>query len=141
MTNPSDPASWMLEQHEGAAADIRQEDGCLRVDVKRSGSERWHVQLFQPGKGLAPGKTYVLRFQVKASTPRKTTIITVQGANEPWQVLGGMAEVDIATSWKQYALKFTVNSDASGPMRAPLFQLGDTQGAVWLRNLTLTEAK
>lgn len=141
MVNANEPASWTLEPHENVQAEIRQEDGGVRVDVNRNSNERWHLQLHQMDKSLIPGKAYVLKFQARASAPRKMGVVTVQQQDDPWRNYGGSTDVDLTTTWKQYTLKFRVVPDATGKMRAPTLQLGDATGSVWLRNFTLVEAK
>jgi len=104
---------WNLEQHEGAAAQIKTADGVLRVDVQKTGPQPWHVQFNQAGLHFRQGETYTATFRARAATPRKISVNASQ-AHEPWAVLGSK-EFALTPEWQSCSLTFAASqSDDRG---------------------------
>ena len=104
---------WNLEQHEGAAAQIKAGDGILRVDVQKTGPQPWHVQFNQAALHFDQGETYTATFRARAATPRKISVNASQ-THEPWIVLGSK-EFALTPEWRSYSFTFAASlSDDRG---------------------------
>ena len=101
---------WNLEQHEGAAAQIKVSDGVLRVDVQKTGAQPWHVQFNQAGIRFQEGQTYTAAFRARAAAPRKLSVNASQ-AHEPWTELG-RHDFALTTEWQPYSFTFTAEHGA-----------------------------
>ncbi len=101
--------SWYFEQHEGAVAETAAKDGVLRVDVRKTGPQGWHVQGYQSGLKLTGGEPLALTFRARSEVPRRVTISAMQ-AHEPWKVLAS-AEIELGSEWRPFRVIFTPGAD------------------------------
>ena len=125
---------WNLEQHEGAAAQIKAGDGVLRVDVQKTGAQPWHVQFNQAGLHFQQGETYTAAFRARAAAPRKISVNASQ-AHEPWTVLGSK-EFALTPEWQTYAFTFAASqSDDRG--RLSFSGLATATGACEVADISL----
>jgi len=125
---------WNLEQHEGAAAQIKTGDGVLRVDVQKTGAQPWHVQFNQAGLHFQQGETYTATFRARAAAPRKISVNASQ-AHEPWTVLGSK-EFALTPEWQTYSFTFAASeSDDRG--RLSFSGLATATGACEVADISL----
>ncbi len=100
---------WYFEQHEGAVAETAAKDGVLRVDVRKTSTQGWHVQGYQSGLKLTGGEPLALTFRARAEAKRRITISAMQ-AHEPWKVLAS-TEVEAGSEWQPFRVIFTPSAD------------------------------
>jgi glucose/arabinose dehydrogenase len=107
----------------------------LRMDIGTPSSD-WYVQLRQPNVPLAAGDTHTLSFDARASSPRSVRVAFQQNvapyAKEFQQSFA------ITTGWTRYSATFSLAT--ADPSSLFNINVGDTQGSVWLDNVTLTAA-
>ncbi len=101
---------WTLEQHAGAKASVRAEDGAAVLRVEKSGSEAWHVQFNQPGLKVARGAVYTAAFRASADRPRKVSVALAQ-AHAPWAALGLQAELALDREPRTHRFTFVAPDD------------------------------
>lgn len=137
----NDPAAWKLEAQQGGAAAIRQEEGGLRVDITAATSQAWHVQLFQDKKQIPDGTPCVVRFTAKASAPRPIRVSS-QGSVSPWKLtIKTQPQVNLTTQWQQFTVSLPQQNPQNEIVRMPMFQMGDTAGTVWIKDVSVTDGK
>lgn len=130
------PKNWIMEQHAGAVAVLSNADNALRVKVERPGTSDWHVQMYMvPPELKAPGR-YTLEFVMRADAPRKIPFAVTRHA-PPYSGYVGTA-IAVDTGWKRYKVKFTLKELLPGLTRVPVFHVGNTTGAIWIRSMSLT---
>jgi hypothetical protein len=131
--------SWRLEQHEQGKAAMSVDGEALVIDVTNVDGEAWHVQIFQTGLALKNGTEYVFTFKAKAAADRE--IQANAGIDqEDWHLIGLDEAVQLEKDWKDYKLTFSVSEAVEKNNRIG-FQLGQSKGKVWLKDVTLTVAK
>ena len=72
-----------IKVQEGIQARVGVEKGVLRFQVKRPGSNMYHVHIYQPGLTLEKGQRYTISARMKASSPRKADFLAVHQGS-PW---------------------------------------------------------
>lgn len=134
----ADPASWRLEQHEGAKGTIAAAEGAIVLDVTNDTGTEWHVQVFQTGLDLKDGKEYVFTFKARADADRP--IKANAGIDEDdWHFIGLDEELNLGKEWKEYSLKFTVSDPRAGKNRIG-FILGMAKGKIYVKDAVLKPA-
>lgn len=110
-------ASWQLDVH-NAQSQARLEfpierGGQMRVVIDRlADTTWWGVQLNQTPLPFIRSRSYVLKFQARASRPRTIAVAVSQG-HPPWDGLGYSREVVLDTTWRRFEERFSVQSDDS----------------------------
>ena len=104
----SQAAEWILEQHQGARAELNVETNVLSIRVLQPGREGWHVQFNQSGLRVRAGGLYTARFRMAADRPRQVTVTLMQ-AHDPWKNLASPYAIQIGPEWKDFELVFEVN--------------------------------
>jgi hypothetical protein len=131
------PASWRLEQHESAKAEMTVDGDAIVIDTKVVDGTDWHVQAIQTSLDLTDGKDYVLTFKAKASAARS---VPVNGSidQDDWHAIGLGETAELTTDWKDFKYEFKAEQTAKAKNRIG-FLLGGDKGKVWLKEVVLAE--
>jgi len=136
LAKPSkDLATWRLEQHETAKADIAAADDGIVVEVKETTGTDWHVQVVQTNLDLAEGKDYTLTFKAKASADRAVPVNAMIDQDD-WHAIGLSESADLTTDWKDFKYEFKAEGIVKDKNRIS-FILGSDKGKVWIKDLVL----
>src|SRR5574344_3094534 len=94
-------SSWNIEHQGGSDAALMQKGTTLTVQVKKNGSQSWHVQLDNGSWPIEGNKMYTLTFRAKAS---KNTMINVNVMmnHDPWNNLNFSRDLALTQSWQLY---------------------------------------
>lgn len=130
-----DLASWRLEQHEGAKADIAAADDGIVVTVKETTGTDWHVQVVQASLDLVEGKEYTLTFKAKAS-PDRSVPVNAMIDQEDWHQIGLAETAELTGDWKDFKYEFKAEGVAKEKNRIS-FILGGDKGKIWIKDLVL----
>ena len=127
--------SWSLavDSRGSAKATLARVDGVAVIDVTAT-SVDWHVDFHQRDRTLEKGKSYVLRFQARASEPRVIALSSQKGVVN-WRNYGLSQKVTAGTEWQDFAVTFEANETANDA-RIQFF-LGAQTGQVWIDNVSL----
>lgn len=131
--------NWRLEQHEEAKATLSVDGDAIVVEVTNADYEAWHIQLFQTGLDLKNGKEYVVTYKAKAGESREIHVVAGIDQDD-WRLIGLDEAVSLGTDWQDFKSTFTVSDPVEKTNRIG-FQLGQSKGKVWFKDVTLKEAK
>jgi len=96
---------WNWETDRNTDAPIKNENGVLRLDVRKKGDVDWHPQLVASSFSVKRNEIYTL--EVKAKASKDTMVgIGVRMNHEPWEGLGFDAQMKFSTDWQTF--RFTV---------------------------------
>ncbi len=133
-------SSWWQDWGDVPNASVNLVNGAVEITADKGGDANWAIQFKQPAVNLTLGKTYLLRFDAKASVARDINAVffsSVTNINylEPSSIMLG-------TEFKTIELMFTMTNDS---IAAELqFLLGNTAnfapGTVTIDNVALLEA-
>lgn len=133
--------SWVLNVNAPAAATLTpvsdtKADGNYseRVNITRSSSNTYLVQLRQDNLSIIAGKTYTLTFWAKASKNRSIDV-GIQKSLSPYTTYAGKAQ-NINKNWTKYTFTFTAT--ATDPQVFLRFNLAQTTSTTWIDGVTLT---
>lgn len=131
------PGKWMVESHENTRAELKGEDGGVRVNILQADADRWHVQMYEVASGLKPGKKYELSVALRASAAR-TVVFTVQEVGGSYRALLPQTKITIGTEWRTYKIRFATPDPVPAQVRVPVLHIGEV-GSVWVRPPVLNE--
>lgn len=131
--------NWRLEQHEEAKATLSVDGDAVLVDVTNVDYEAWHIQLFQTGLDLKNGKEYVVTYKAKVSESCEIHIVAGIDQDD-WHLIGLDDAVSLGTDWQDFKSTFTVSDPVEKTNRIG-FQLGQSKGKVWFKDVILKETK
>ena len=100
---------WHLEQHHGARAALTTTNDTLRLDITKTGTENWHVQLNQAGVRVERGHTYTISFRAKTDARRKLSVGLSQ-THDPWRSLAHTS-VRLTRDWQTFTLPVSPDAD------------------------------
>jgi hypothetical protein len=131
---------WFLTVKGNAQATVMQDsttkvDGAYsgKVNITKSSSTDWYIQLGQGSLPLTKGRTYTISFWAKASKSR-TGRINLQQDFSPWT--GYLSQTfNLTTNWKQYSYTFTSPVTLSDSLFT--FNLAQTTGQVWVDKVSM----
>ncbi len=131
---------WVVEQHEQAAAQaaVVMEAGgerALQVNVTRTSSAGWHVQVNQPGLSVHKGELYTVGLEAMADHAGKIGV-TMGQAHAPWQPLGLDTSLTVDGTWHKLTVTFEATADDANA-RLNISGLGMRVGRYEFRNVTL----
>lgn len=137
LRKPSRPANWVCGVYGSALASVNQEpDGAISVRVARTGTEAWHVQLFQNRLALQEGVKYTIKFRAKSDAPRTYTCTV--GTDVPdWHNVSPTFDVPTTTQYQQYRFEFIATKVVPDSSRGPQFFLGMIPGTLYLADVAL----
>ncbi|MCF0242774.1 MAG: carbohydrate binding domain-containing protein [Treponema sp.] len=129
---------WNLEQHEGAKASFSDNGSTKIIDIKKNGTQSWHVQFNTPKLQIDEEKVYTVSFKAKASKKCDFNL-SVMMAHDPWSGLGFNKKVTLDTKWNEYTIILAgLKSDSNA--RLNIGELGFLSGTkIEFQNLKMSE--
>ena len=137
LKNAEKPESWRTETHDAAKAKTTVDDESLKVDITAADGTDWHIQLVYTALNLKDGKEYVLKFKGRAESDRQVPVNAMIDQDD-WHQIGLSETADFTKEWKTFEYEFKADQTVASKNRISLI-LGGDKGAVWIRNVTLTE--
>ena len=134
---------WTLELHQPAAATAKVSGDApadLRgarsvcVDVRKIGTEPWHVRFEQLGLKLSAKQGYTATWWAKAEAPAALRV-SLAMVHAPWQTLGREGTVQLGTKWQAYRL--TVQPGSGVENARLVFDPPMQTGRIWLAGISL----
>lgn len=133
----NDPESWVFELNDKGKGEMTVDGDAIVFHTTETTGTDWHVQAYQPDLDLEDGKTYVVKFQMKADEP--VELLLVSGINqEDWHEIGLHENVSPTEEFEDYDYEFTAHDTADKNNRLG-FVLGLSKGVVHVKDLSLTE--
>ena len=103
-------AGWNWETNANTDAPVTNDNGILKMDVRKKGDIAWHPQLIGSGFGVEKDTVYTL--EIKAKANRNTTLnVGVRMNHEPWEGLGFDSQMRLTSDWQTFS--FTVMPTAT----------------------------
>jgi hypothetical protein len=138
-----EPKSWrgflQREKAEGSIAKDESDPGVLKAVVTKTAGTDWHAQIAQQAK-LEDGKTYTLRFRLRADSPRLITVDSQTG-ELPYRNVGLYQVLPVDAQWRPYWITFKAQKPLTGANQAPSFLFGAHTGSLWLSDVALVEGE
>ncbi len=128
-------ASWNVERHGTAQADVDTDAGALRVSVTRASDASWHVQVNQGGLALHADRAYTLTVRARSDVETEASVAVGQ-AHAPWQSLGFSGAMRLNTDWQTFRFVFSLNASEDNA-RVNISGLGDEIASVWIDEASL----
>lgn len=134
-------ASWVLEQHSGAAASVSvtsdfSGQASARISVTTPASTGWHLQFNQAGLSLEQGQVYTLSFWAKASVAGARLSAGIGRAHTDYAGLSPYLSPTLGTAWTQYQLTFQSGVNESNA-RFNLSDFGGSALTLWIAGASL----
>ncbi|MCL2745298.1 MAG: carbohydrate binding domain-containing protein, partial [Planctomycetaceae bacterium] len=118
---------WSWETDSKTVAPISNQNGILKMDVKKKGEVDWHPQLIGSGFKVKKDSIYTIELKVKAD--KNTTIsFGVRMNHAPWEGLGLDTQFKISPEWKTFKLTYLPAEDDDN---ARVGIAGFTEGTVY----------
>ncbi len=100
--------SWEIDAKNDAP--LSNENGVLRMDVRKMGEVSWHPQLVGSGFGVERDRIYTL--EIKAKANKNTTVnVGVRMNHEPWEGLGFESPMKLTEDWQTFRFTFLSTVD------------------------------
>jgi len=127
---------WGLEQHGGCKATVRADAKTkdVRVEISKSDSTQWHIQLNVRGVKVSKGTYYTVTFRARADKARALGV-NVGQAHDPWGPLGLNGGAKLTDTWQDFRMGFIATGDDADARVN--FQLGGAGTAVELADVRL----
>ena len=133
-------ATWVpdWDKISEVAIDIVNEE--LEIEVIQSGSEGWHIQLFQEGLfELQEGKTYRFMFDIKGVVGQKVLFEVIDGVDSTNPVKYLASETILTDEMQTVEMVFTVTKPVA--LSKFLFMFGGLEvGKYYIDNVVINEA-
>ena len=130
-------AGWTLQQHSGEGS-LKLTEGKAEINVTKTGSHAYDIQMIQNGVHYEKGKSYKVTFDAYASVAR-TLEVNIEKDTDPWtSYLGEAKTFDLGTEKKNFEILFTMNeaTDENGRVS---FNAGLATGSVFIDNVVLSK--
>ncbi len=111
----------------------------LKAQVTQSDGVGWHVQVGQSDLALQQGKSYRLRFAVRASQATTIQGYVMRDA-APWDTLGWSQTLNVGTGWSLITVEFVATATTYGQARVS-FDLGQAARTIWFDAFEFREAE
>ncbi len=129
--------NWQFEQHNGALSETSVKGSTVRFDVRKPGTQGWHVQGFHGGLKLSGGESLALTFRARAAHKHTVSVVAMQ-AHAPWKNLASES-VEVGPEWQSYRVLLTP-STGSDNARIGFSNFGSTTGWFEFTDLALKTA-
>ena len=132
-------AGWTLNNHSGEGS-LKLTDGKAEINVTKTGTNAYDIQMIQNGIHYEKGKSYKVTFDAYASASR-TLEVNIEKDTDPWtSYLGEAKTFDLGTEKKNFEIVFTMNeaTDENGRVS---FNAGLATGSVFIDNVVLSKAE
>ena len=130
-------AGWTLQQHSGEGS-LKLTEGKAEINVTKTGTNAYDVQMIQNGVHYEKGKSYKVTFDAYASVAR-TLEVNIEKDTDPWtSYLGEAKTFDLGTEKKNFEIVFTMNeaTDENGRVS---FNACLATGSVFIDNVVLSK--
>ena len=143
MANPSfdtNTSSWQHQVNNGAEGSIGRDEspvfdsnGCLKVNIIKSGNRYWYTRVLQPGRRVTAGVTYEVLFQAKAEPYALLEVALEQATTVRHQ------GIRIGSEPMTYTYEFEATGSSTDARL--ILDLGDSADGttVWFDNFVLRE--
>ena len=126
--------------------DSLSEDNAFAVTIYDTGTEDWHVQLFQDGVNLEQGKTYRLTFDAKSTMDRgiKCALQHNGSQDDVWDAYHTPISAELTSEYQTFTTEFTMEA-ATDPVARLDFSLGKIKTqitenhSIFIDNIVLEE--
>ncbi|MCR5701393.1 MAG: carbohydrate binding domain-containing protein [Lachnospiraceae bacterium] len=129
--------------------DSQKEENAFDITISDTGTQDWHVQLYQDGINLEKGKFYRLKFDAKSELLDRniTCVIQKNGSlvtPEDWSPYFTTIKAGLTSEWKTFTKDFQMKND-SDPVARLGFAMGKideqitTPHRVFIDNISLVE--
>lgn len=82
----------------------------LRVEISKiDGNVSYDVQLNRFNLRVESGRSYILKFRIRADQPRRLGVGVAQG-HDPWKNLGLYEEIEVAPEWREFEGRLVATS-------------------------------
>ncbi len=127
-----------LEQHSGAKADLSENNGHTKINIKSNGKENWHIQYDYFGFQTEDEQMYTISFKAKAS--KETTVnVAVMMNHDPWKNLGFDKSIKLTKQWQEFSFAVATLQEDTKP-RLTFGNMGQSAGTtVELSDVTLSK--
>ena len=132
-------AGWTLNNHSGEGS-LKLTDGKAEINVTKTGTNAYDIQMIQNGIHYEKGKSYKVTFDAYASAAR-TLEVNIEKDTDPWtSYLGEAKTFDLGTEKKNFEILFTMNeaTDENGRVS---FNAGLATGSVFIDNVVLSKVE
>ena len=132
-------AGWTLNNHSGEGS-LKLTDGKAEINVTKTGTNAYDVQMIQNGVHYEKGQSYKVTFDAYASVAR-TLEVNIEKDTDPWtSYLGEAKTFDLGTEKKNFEILFTMNeaTDENGRVS---FNAGLATGSVFIDNVVLSKVE
>eukprot|EP00825_Cyclidium_porcatum_P017646 TRINITY_DN20339_c0_g1_i1.p2 TRINITY_DN20339_c0_g1~~TRINITY_DN20339_c0_g1_i1.p2 ORF type:complete len:216 (-),score=34.83 TRINITY_DN20339_c0_g1_i1:34-681(-) len=102
--------------------------------ISSAASDVYKRQYQRRVHGVQEDRAYAVSFWAKASQPG-TMRVSIEQTHEPWQVLGGRAEVSLTPQWQHHRIVLSVR--ASDPAARLVFDPPSVEGSLSLTGISL----
>lgn len=136
LLEPNQLTHWQVEQHEGAHVTADLDDGGIRLNCVKAGTDAWHMQLYQNQLPIVANSTYVLKGEIRADSA--TAVYPYLGlASAPYSAVTKSGSIAITKKWTPFSVTLVTAATLDGSARGPMLAFGQITGSVWLRNVSL----
>lgn len=130
-------AGWALTVHSGDGS-LKHTNGTAEINVAKTGTNAYDVQMIQKGMHYEKGQSYKLSFDAYGSVAR-TLEVNLEKDTDPWtSYLGEAKTFDLSTEKKSYEIQFTMTEPTDDNGRIS-FNAGLATGSVFIDNVVLTK--
>ena len=112
--------------------DSQKEDNAFDITIKDTGTQDWHVQLFQDGISLEKGKFYRLKFDAKSELVDRAITAVIQrndsglpDSQQLWTPYFTAIKAELTDEWKTFGLDFQMKNESD-----PVARFGFAMGAI-----------
>jgi hypothetical protein len=137
---------WIHSDYQGAESSADFADGWLRIDVKKGGTEAWHVQMdTRKTYSLRKGRYYLVDFVGKASVPLMVYVNLgakqrdLLGTGDPFYSYCVTTPIKLDAKPKRYRFGFLMPVDDDGAWLRVF--AGAQVGELSLRDIKVTEVR
>lgn len=139
------PAGWNLSAFSGAEADFSLETGdpfegdyCGKIEVTRVTGVDWHIEFQQLDMTVQAGKSYKVKFAMKASDDFEVYVYAMRH-NNPWTWYNGTSAF-VGADWREFEFTFSAPEDNDGQVRLA-FNFNNNIGDFWIDNVSFEDAQ
>ena len=135
----NDVKTWRFEQHEQGKGNLSVDGQSIKFETTKLSDQTWHVQAHIVDLNLKQEQKYTLKFKLKSDDFQQVNLMAVVDVPD-WHQIGLYEELATTRKFKEHEFSFTATNVVPGKNRIG-FTLGHGKGSVWIRDMTLTEAK
>lgn len=133
-------ASWNLERHQGAVAEVSTPAdfngaASARISVTSPGTAGWHVQFTHGGQSLVKDQIYTFSFWARAADATPLTGVLSRSVAD-WAAVSPSLNTTLGPAWREYSQTFVAG--ANEPNVRMLFNgFGHRTATVWIANVNV----